>query len=274
MPQTDLQRTIAKARALPQLSKARRVSHHRHLVVPSLFQFYLILLRPWSQTLSFAVACAAIAPVLSLGATSPMESAGRPRCLLACLRMCHQVTQVMALFYMGPGVYAIFTRSSVIFTALLALISFPEERYVIRQWQFQVGTVLGLIALWRDFGFKPACTPEPSSGRALIAFTATFCWPLGIFVKRPPRGWVRSQFRLISFITSTLLLPPHFPVWQNRYAAPSRDLGEPVLIVSALSCSDRHVFYYVAIREIAWRSRQTLQLLCPIGALRFRPDLP
>src|SRR5437660_9848774 len=67
-------------------------------------------------------------------------------CLLPCLpSVVHQSTQVMALFYMGPGVYAIFTRSSVIFTALLALAFFPEERHIIRQWQFQAGTLLGLI---------------------------------------------------------------------------------------------------------------------------------
>ena len=46
---------------------------------------------------------------------------------------------------MGPGVYAIFIRSSVIFSALLALAFFPEERWIIRQWQFQVGTLLGLL---------------------------------------------------------------------------------------------------------------------------------
>ena len=33
----------------------------------------------------------------------------------------------MALFYMGPGVYAIFTRTSVIFTALLALAFFQKS---------------------------------------------------------------------------------------------------------------------------------------------------
>ena len=68
-------------------------------------------------------------------------------CLPACLpNVVHQVTQVMALFYMGPGVYAIFNRSSVIITALLALAFFPEERWIIRQWQFQAGTLLGLLA--------------------------------------------------------------------------------------------------------------------------------
>ena len=54
-------------------------------------------------------------------------------CLLPCLpNVVHQVTQVMALYYIGPGVYTIFTRASVIFTALLALAFFPEERVVIR----------------------------------------------------------------------------------------------------------------------------------------------
>src|SRR6266480_812554 len=70
-------------------------------------------------------------------------------CLLPCLpNVVHQVTQVMALFYIGPGVYTIFTRASAIFTALLALAFFPEERVVIRQWQFELGSIrsFGLVS--------------------------------------------------------------------------------------------------------------------------------
>src|SRR5436189_4014991 len=90
-------------------------------------------------------------------------------CLLPCLpNVSHQVTQVMALSYMGPGVYAIFTRSSVIFTALLALAFFPEERYVIRQWQFQIGTLLGLIGafgvIWFQHGAQSLAAASPSDG--------------------------------------------------------------------------------------------------------------
>jgi drug/metabolite transporter (DMT)-like permease len=41
-----------------------------------------------------------------------------------------------------------------------------------------------------------------------------------------------------------------------------------ILIVSAVSCITlAHVLYYVAIRELGVALAQTLQLLCPVGAL-------
>jgi drug/metabolite transporter (DMT)-like permease len=134
-------------------------------------------------------------------------------CLLPCLpNVVHQVTQVMALFYIGPGVYTIFTRASVIFTALLALAFFPEERVVIRQWQFQVGTLLGLIGAFGVIWFQADANSHDQHVALpglFIAFTATFCWALyGVLIKRPSAelGSIRS-FGLVSFITSTLLFP-------------------------------------------------------------------
>src|SRR3954470_5095304 len=106
---------------------------------PSLFQYYLIpFYEPWSQNFyRYAVACLAIAPFFLIPAARRGRNIDRHMlflCLLACLpNVVHQITQVVALYYMGPGAYAIFTRSSVIFTALLALAFFPEERSVIRQ---------------------------------------------------------------------------------------------------------------------------------------------
>ena len=172
---------------------------------------------------------------------------------------------------MGPGVYAIFTRSSVIFTALLALAFFPEERHVIRQWQFQVGTLLGLVGafgvIWFQSGWQSGHIALPG---LLIAFTATFCWALyGILVKRPSAqlGSIRS-FGLISFITSALLLPLTYAF--GNLATPLQ-VGWPVnanLIISAVTCITlAHILYYVAIREIGVALAQTLQLLCPAGAL-------
>src|SRR5205823_2686645 len=101
--------------------------------MPSLFQFYLNrFYDPWAQNFyRYTVACVAIAPffLLQFRSRAPrIDRAAFIACLWPCLpNVVHQVTQVMALFYMGPGVYAIFTRSSVIFTALLALLFFPEE---------------------------------------------------------------------------------------------------------------------------------------------------
>ena len=244
---------------------------------PSLFQYYMIrYYDPWAQNFyRYSVACLAIAPFV----VHRMQLGG-PRfdwrsgliCLAPCVpNVVHQVTQVVALFYMGPGVYAIFTRSSVIFTALLALAFFPEERHVIRQWQFQLGTLLGLIGAFGVVWFQPGWkTGHIALPGLLIAFTATFCWALyGILVKRPSAqlGSIRS-FGLISFITSALLLP---------LTCAFGEIGTPLhvglrvnltLIVSAVSCITlAHVLYYVAIREIGVALAQTLQLLCPAGAL-------
>ncbi|PYK87231.1 MAG: hypothetical protein DMF47_03770 [Verrucomicrobia bacterium] len=223
--------------------------------MPSLFQYYLNrYYDPWAQNFyRYSVACIAIAPLVFYRVRR-----GGPRldwralvlCLVPCFpNVVHQITQVMALFYMGPGVYAIFTRSSVIFTALLALAFFPEERHVIRQWQFQAGTVLGLIGAFGVIWFQSSGQDRHIALPGLvIAFTATFCWALyGVLVKRPSAqlGSIRS-FGLISFMTSTLLLP----------------------LTCAFSCITlAHVLYYVAIREIGVALAQTLQLLCPAGAL-------
>src|SRR3982751_6572350 len=180
--------------------------------VPSLFMYYLNrFYEPWAQNFyRYSVACIAIAPLVfwNVRRGGPAIDMRAVRlCLLPCLpNVVHQVTQVMALFYMGPGVYAIFTRASVIFTALLALAFFPEERRVIRQWQFQLGTLLGLLGAFGVIWFQPG---EHTQDRHIalpglfIAFTATFCWALyGIFVKRPSAelGSIRS-FGIVSLIT-------------------------------------------------------------------------
>src|SRR5262249_15100379 len=138
----------------------RTFRHRRHLVGPVTLsvlpnRFY----DPWSQNFyRYAVACLAIIPFVLC-----QLRRGRPKidlqavalCIIPCLpNVVHQITQVVALFYMGPGAYGVFARSSVIFTALLALAFFPEERYVIRQWQFQLGTVLGLVGAFGVIWFQ------------------------------------------------------------------------------------------------------------------------
>src|SRR5438874_7273592 len=182
--------------------------------LPSLFMYYLNrYYDPWAQNFyRYSVACIAIAPlalyrIRRAGSRIDMRAVGL--CLLPCLpNVIHQVTQVMALFYMGPGVYAIFIRSSVIFTALLALAFFPEERFVIRQWQFQAGTLLGLIGafgvIWFQANAQSLAAADPSGGGQdrhialpglFIAFAASFCWALyGVLVKRPSAqlGSIRS----------------------------------------------------------------------------------
>jgi drug/metabolite transporter (DMT)-like permease len=253
--------------------------------LPSLFLFYLNrFYDPWSQNFyRYAVACLAIVPfvVFQFRREPRIDIRAVGLCLIPCLpNVVHQITQVVALFYMGPGVYAIFARTSVIFTALLALAFFPEERYVIRQWQFQLGTLLGLLGafgvIWfQSSGQDPALSASRPGRHVawpglVIAFVAIFCWALyGVLVKRPSAklGPIRS-FGLISLITSLLLLP--LTLLFGKIGTPLQVTAHVnlILIISAVSCITlAHVLYYVAIQEIGVALAQTLQLLCPVGAL-------
>src|SRR5216684_607649 len=279
MKRLDSTREIVDLRACRSLSKGYAAVFTTVVIwsMPSLFQYYLNrYYDPWAQNFyRYSIACIAIVPLVIYRLRR-----GGPRldwhALMSCLVPCfpnvvHQITQVMALFYMGPGVYAIFTRSSVIFTALLALAFFPEERYVIRQWQFQAGTFLGLIGAFGVIWFQAGWQSGHIALRGLvIAFTATFCWALyGVLVKRPSAqlGSIRS-FGLISFITSVLLLPLTCAFGKINTPVQVGLHVDLILIVSAVTCITlAHVLYYVAIREIGVALAQTLQLLCPAGAL-------
>src|SRR5213078_4051518 len=244
---------------------------------PSLFQYYLNrYYDPWAQNFyRYCVACLAIAPLVIYRIRNG-EQRLNWRALMICFFPClpnvvHQVTQVMALFYMGPGVYAIFTRASVIFTALLALVFFPEERHVIRQWQFQLGTGLGLSGafgvVWFQPGWKSGHIAVPG---LFIAFTATFCWALyGVLIKRPSArlGSIRS-FGIVSFITSALLFPLTLAFGKIDTPIQAGAEANLILIISAVTCITlAHVLYYVAIQEIGVALAQTLQLLCPAIAM-------
>ena len=247
--------------------------------MPSLFQFYLVrYYEPFAQNFyRYSVACLAIAPFVFYrvrrgGPKIDIHALGL--CLIPCIpNVIHQITQVISLFYMGPGVYAIFNRSSVIFTALLALAYFPEERHIIRQWQFQIGTLLGLFGAFGVIWFQAGNglhDRHVAWPGLLIAFTATFCWALyAVLVKRPSAqlGAIRS-FGVISFITSALSFP--LTLLFGRIDAPLHAGTQVnlVLIVSAITCiTMAHVLYYVAIQEVGVALAQTLQLLCPLGAL-------
>ncbi len=244
---------------------------------PSLFQFYLNRYYDiYAQNFyRYSVACLAILPfaIYRFRRRGPrFDWSVLGLCLLPALpNVVHQITQVLSLHYMGPGVYAVFIRSSVIMTALLALVFFPEERWIVRQWRFQLGTLLGLLGAVGVFLFQPGWGRGGISlGGLAVAFTASFCWALyGVLVKRPAArlGTIRS-FGLISFLTSSMLLPLTW--FFGNLATPFHTDAQVnlILVGSAVLCITlAHVLYYVAISELGVALSQTLQLLSPLGAL-------
>lgn len=250
---------------------------------PSLFQFYPNrYYDPFAQNFyRYTVAFLAVLPL----AVARFRRSG-PRlnsnvlgiCLAPALpNVVHQITQVISLNYMGPGVYSVFIRSSVIITALLALIYFPEERWIVRQWQFQLGTLLGLLGAVGVFWFQPRWSAgHLSLGGLAIAFTASFCWALySVLVKRPAArlGTIRS-FSVISFLTSIVLCPL---TWIFGNLATPLQVSAHVnwiMLASAVFCiTVAHVLYYFAIGEIGIALSQTLQLLSPLGALALSASI-
>src|SRR3982074_2615815 len=99
---------------------------------------------------------------------------------------------------------------------------------------------------------------------------AHLCWALyAVLVKRPSQrlGSIRSR-RVTRCHTSLLLLPLTLAFGKIDNPLHVTAHVNLILIISAVTCITlAHVLYYVAIREIGVALAQTLQLLCPIGAL-------
>src|ERR1700755_2144832 len=80
---------------------------------PSLFQFYLIrYYEPWSQNFyRYLVAFFAVLPFVFFSFRAKggrLDAAALVACLIPSLpNVVHQITQTVALYHMGPGVYAI-----------------------------------------------------------------------------------------------------------------------------------------------------------------------
>jgi len=244
---------------------------------PSLFQFYLNrFYDPFAQNFyRYSVAFLAILPfaiIRGRRSRQKIDWKALGICLPAAFpNVVTQIGQVVALHYMGPGVYAVFIRSSVVITALLVLIFFPEERWMIQQWQFQAGTLLGLLGAAGVLWFQPGLSGgKISLAGCGIAFLASCCWALyGVLVKRPSArlGSIRS-FTLIAFLTSALLLPLTCLFGNAKTPLQVGAHVNWILVVSAVFCiALAHVLYYVAIREIGVALSQTLHLVTPLGAL-------
>lgn len=135
---------------------------------PSLFQFYLNrFYDPWAQNFyRYSVGCLAVMPFVyyRLRQSGPRLNRGM---LLACLvpalpNVVHQIAQTVSLFHMGPGVYAIFIRSSVIITTLLALIFFRKSGGSSANGNFKSELFSAWSVLSASFGFNPDGKAAPS----------------------------------------------------------------------------------------------------------------
>lgn len=186
----------------------------------------------------------------------------------------HQVAQTLAVVLLLPGVYALLGRISVIFTVVLAIIFFADERWIARSVKFQLGTLLGLAGV-AGLVWNPGAGELSRAGLWLALFAAAGWATYGILVKIfTARAGPTAGFGAISFFTALLLLPLMLVfgdagailragVWINFVL-----FGSGVLAIGA-----GHWLYYVGIRDLGAAPAQSALLLCPLGTMMLSSAL-
>ena len=183
----------------------------------------------------------------------------------------HQVAQTAAVVVLLPGIYALFGRFSVVITAVLAVVFFPDERWIARSLKFILGTVLaltGVAALVLDAGPQFAEDVRWTGlGWALLAATG---WAVyGILVKKfTARAGPTSGFGVIGLFSIALLLPGML-IFGDASAVLRADAWTNFVLFGSgiLSIGLGHWLYYIGIREIGAAPSQSALLLCPLGTM-------
>lgn len=243
---------------------------------PAIFQFWLAkAFDPWTQNLCrYAAGFAATTPFVLWAHRrrfpdfGPRELSGYA--VAALPNASHQVLQTMSVMLLWPGVYALFGRSSVILTALLAVIFFADERWIAKSAKFLLGTALGLAGV-AGLVWSPGQLGSPLPARGvLLAFAAAVSWAVyGILVKKfTARGGPMLGSWSIGFFTVALLLPPTL-LWGDLGALARADAWTNFILVFSgiVSIGAGHWLYYVAIRDLGAAPSQSGLLLCPLGTV-------
>jgi drug/metabolite transporter (DMT)-like permease len=189
----------------------------------------------------------------------------------------HQVAQTMAVVLLMPGVYALLGRISVVFTAVLAVVMFADERWIARSTRFTLGISCGLLGLaglaWSEGGFGTEVKTTAGFGLGLLAAGG---WALyGILVKKhTAESGPTLGFGVISFFTTALLMP-FMVVFGDPAAVLRADLWTNTVLLGSgiLSIGLGHWLYYIGIRELGAAPSQAALLLCPLGTMLLSAGL-
>lgn len=190
-------------------------------------------------------------------------------CLAAAVpNVVHQVAQTLAVVLLLPGVYALLGRVSVIFTVVLAIMVFADERWIARSTRFLLGTLLALAGV-AGLVWSPQAGGISGTGVGLALLAAAGWASYGIMVKKfTARAGPTLGFGVISFFTTLLLLPLMLAFGDAGAPWRSDAWTNFVLFGSGvLAIGIGHWFYYVGIRESGAAPAQSALLLCPLGTM-------
>lgn len=244
---------------------------------PPIFQYWLAeTFDPWTQNFyRYLAGFLAMAPFL---AWILWRNPQRHRTIAwvgsawaAVPNVVHQVAQTVAVVLLMPGVYALLGRVSVIITALLAVLCFADERWIIRSARFLIGTLLGLAGVaglvWEPQTLEGAVIPWLGLG---LALSASIGWATyGILVKKfTAQSGPSLGFGAISLLTTALLLPLMLVFGDAGAVLRADAWTNGVLFFSGVvSIGFGHWLYYIGIRHLGAAPSQSALLLCPLGTM-------
>jgi drug/metabolite transporter (DMT)-like permease len=249
---------------------------------PPVFQYWLASsFDPWTQNFyRYLAGFLVMAPFLVWMAWRAPRSMSRAEwagCALAAIpNVVHQIAQTMAVVILWPGIYALLGRLSVVFTAVLAVIFFADERWIARSMKFQAGTVMALLGVaglvWSPVVWSPGQdAPVSMAWVGLgLALAAAVGWALyGILVKKfTARAGPTLGFGAVSFFTTLLLWPGMLMFGDAGAVFRVEGWTNFVLFGSGvLAIGLGHWLYYIGIRDVGAAPSQSALLLCPLGTM-------
>ncbi len=250
---------------------------------PPVFQYWLARsFDPWTQNFyRYLAACVVMAPAVAwTSRRSPRRLTAREwtgSAIAAVPNVVHQIAQTMAVVLLWPGLYALLGRMSVIFTAVLAVVFFADERWITRSVKFLAGTVLALAGV-AGLVCAPGggATGELSALGLWLALFASLGWAAyGILVKKfTARTGPTVGFGVICMFTAVFLLPLMLMFGDGTAVLHAGWWNNFVLFGSGmLAIGLGHWLYYIGIRAVGAAPAQSALLLCPLGTALISSSL-
>lgn len=207
-----------------------------------LFWLPFLVLRQWTGRVPRSVWALAIAPTVA--------------------NTLMQTFWAWSLYYLDAGVMALLARTTVIWSALLSIAVFADERRLARSGRFWIGLLCGLIGAVGVLAYKPGfnvwdrvatSTDQKTLIGAVMVLVAAFLWSVyAVMVRLTMRGTdPRTAFAVIALETTA-----GCAAIAVACGTPDHVLQVPwrVILVTALSgwicIALAHVCYYTAIQRI------------------------
>ncbi len=194
------------------------------------------------------------------------------RCLIpAALAFSGQILWALSPYYLSASAIGFYVRSSLVWALLAAMVLFPDERVLLRRWQFHSGlglTVLGFVVL------SVAANPHleiTGRGITLILFCSLFFGLYGVSVRYylqddPPHVSFGIVCQLVSAGTVSVMLLKG-DIWSLQ-TLPARSWL--LLITSALlGVALGHIFLYSAVRRLGAALTSSVQSISPFLTALF-----